>query len=119
MNKDLEKVREIFLTEVDEETRLDNEQKIIEWETGLRENEAIADWRDHDITKKIALQAKESYKDFAMQLAINRALTPEQRQTLWGKQDACLFILSMTEVDARGALEQIRKEIKAALNATN
>jgi hypothetical protein len=115
MMKELDKVREIFLSEVDEETRLDNEQKIAEWETGLRENEAIADWREHDITKQIARQAKDSYKELSLQLALNRSLSPEQRHSMWGRQDACLFILSMTEVDARGRLEQIQKEIKQAI----
>lgn len=119
MNQDLEKIREIFLTEVDEETRLDNERQIIEWETSLRENEAIAEWRDHDITKKLALQAKESYKECAMQLGLDRRISTETRERLWAKQDACLFLLSLIEVDATGALERIRHEIRNALNATN
>ena len=116
---ELEEVRKIFLTDVDEETRLDNEKTIIEWETGLRENEAIAEWREHDITKKIALQAKQSYKDHAMQLALDRRISQETREALWAKQDACLFILSLTEIDAKGAIERIHNEIKTALNATN
>lgn len=115
--KELDEVRKIFLTEVDEETRLDNEQKIIEWETGLRENEAMADWRDHDITKKIAQQAKQTYKELSMQLATNRNLTDEQRRSFWGRQDACLFILSLIEVDAKGAIERIHNEIKTAIAA--
>jgi len=117
--KDLERIREIFLTEVDDETRLDNESKIIEWEKDMRENEALADWREHDITKSIAAQTKESYKDISVQLALNRNLTEEQRRSMWGKQDACLFILSFTEIDAQGKLDQIHDEIKIALNATN
>lgn len=116
---ELEQVREIWLTDVDEETRLDNEKKIAEWDAGLRENEAIANWREHDITQQVARQAKETYKELSMQLGINRALTDEQRRTLWGRQDACLFILSLTEIDAQGALERIHAEIKQALHATN
>lgn len=118
MSKDLEKVRQIFLSEVDDETRADNEQKIIEWETDLRENEAIAQWRDHDITKQLAMKAKDAYKDISMQLATNRSLTEEQRFTFWGRQDACLFILSLTEIDAKGRIEQIQKEIKRSLSVT-
>lgn len=116
MNEDdLDKVRKIFLTEVDEETRIDNEKKIAEWEHDLRENEAIAQWRDHDITKQLTLKAAATYKDLCMMLATNRTLTEEQRHTLWGRQDACLFILSLTEIDAKGRIEQIQKEIRAAL----
>lgn len=118
MNEDdLDKIRQIFLTEVDEETRLDNEKKIDEWERDLRENEAIAQWRDHDITKQLSTKAGATYKDLCMQLATNRTLTEEQQHTLWGRQDACLFILSLTEIDAKGRIEQINKEIKAAISA--
>lgn len=106
-----------FLTEVDEETRLDNEQQIAEWERDLRDNEAMADWRDHDISKKIATQAKVTYKELSMQLATNRSLTDEQRRSFWGRQDACLFILSLTEMDAKGALERIHAAIRAAIAA--
>lgn len=117
--KELDEVRKLFLSEVDEETRVENEQKIEEWQTGLRTNEVMAEWRDHDITREIANRTKESYKDISLQLALNRSLTQEQRHTLWGRQDACLFILSLTEVDARGRIKQIHKDIKAALAATN
>lgn len=116
---DLEKIREIFLTEVDEETRLDNEQKIIEWETGLRENEAIANWREHDVTQSIIAKARESYKDAAILLALDRRLSNEVREKLWAKQDAYLFLLSLMDTDAQGELQRIHTEIRQALNVTN
>lgn len=119
MNPDLDKVRELFLTEVDEETRLDNEQKIIEWETGLRTNESIAEWREHDITKMILAKARESYKDAALILALDRRLSTEIRERLWAKQDAYLFLLSLMDIDAQGELQRIQSEIRQALNATN
>lgn len=119
MTKELDEVREIFLTEVDEETRLDNEKKIEEWEIGLRTHEAMADWQDHDITKQIIAKAKEACKDIAFTLANDRRLTEEQRMTLWGRQDACLFLLGLAGEDAKARIAQIQKEIKTALNATN
>lgn len=119
MTSDLDKVREIFLTEIDDETRIDNERKIAEWENDLRENEALAGWREHDITIRIATKAKEAYKEISMQLALDRGLSAETRATLWGRQDACVFILSLTEVDAKARLEQIHKEIRTALSVTN
>ena len=116
MNKDLDKLREIFLAgDVDEETRADNEERIREWETTLRENNAFLGWQSHDITRQISQQAKQSYKDISLQLATNRALTDQQRYSLWGKQDACLFILSLTEKDTKGPIDQIHREIKMAL----
>lgn len=119
MIPELDKVREIFLTEVDEETRAENEAQIKEWETRLQESEALIDWRDHDITRQIARQARESYRDLALQLSNNRKLTDVERQSLWAKQDAALWILSLTEKDGKGMLEQVKTQIKTALNATN
>ena len=120
MNHDLEKVREIFLAnDVDDETRADNERQIAEWERDLRESEALAEWRESDITKKIAAQARATYRDVSMQLALNRTLTDEQRRVFWAKQDACLFIISITEPNAKDRLQQIHLEIKTVLNGTN
>ena len=117
--KDLDKVRELFLTEVDDETRLDNEQKILEWETALQTNEAIAEWREHDITKMLIARARESYKDVALMLAVDRRLSTETREKLWAKQDAYLFLLSLMDIDAQAELQRIHSEIRQALNATN
>lgn len=116
MNKELDKIKEIFLTEVDEDIRQDNLDKINEWEQGLTHNEAFVSWQDHDITKEILKQAKESYREIALILADNRKLTEEQRYALWGKQDACAFIIDLAGKDAKGELEQIQKEIKTALS---
>jgi len=119
MIKELEKVREIFLSEeIDEELRADNEERIKEWETLLIQNEAFASWQDHDISKQILEQVRALYKEFGLQLASNRNLTETQRISLWAKQDACLFLLEIIEKDAKGAYERITKEIKQAINAT-
>jgi len=118
MNKELEKVRQIFLNDdgLDEETKEDNAKKILEWEQGLIANEAFAGWKDHDVTRQIEKQAKDSYKDIAMRLYRDRTLTDTQRVSLWAKQDAIQWILSLTEKDAKGAIEQINKEIKLAID---
>ena len=115
---DLDKIREVFLSEVDDETREDNEAKIREWESALIHNQAFADWQSHDITRLIVQQVREAYRDIAVTLATNRSLTPEARASLWARQDAMVWILSVTEKDARGTLEQVEKEIRVALNAT-
>lgn len=117
--RELERVREIFLTEVDEETRNDNLEKIKEWEDGLMHAEAFASWQDQDITKELLKEAKETYRDIGIILANNRELTEKERYSFWGRQDACLFLLSLMAKDAKGTLEQIQKEIKIAFNATN
>ena len=117
--KDLDKLKQIFLTEVDEETLLENQELIRAWEKDLIESESFASWQDHDITLNIARQVKVSYVDISLMLARNRDLTERQRYELWGKQDACLFILSLIEKDAKGKIQSIQNEIKKALNATN
>jgi hypothetical protein len=112
---DLDRVRDIFLSDVDEDTRKENEEQIRQWETALIQHQAFAGWQSNDISLQIVKQAKETYKDISLQLASNRTLTDAQRNSLWAKQDACLFLLSLIEKDAKGALEQIHREIRAAL----
>lgn len=108
-------VRKIFLTEVDEETRADNEKLIKEWEQGLIHNEAFKDWQDHDVSREIADQARRSYIDCALSLASNRQLTDEQRKSTWAKQDAALWLLSLIDKDAKGTIKRIEEEIKRVL----
>ncbi len=117
--KELEIIKTQFLADdIDAEDRVENENILREWEQGLIHNEAYVSWQEHDITREIAKKLKSEYKDFAMTLANNRSLTDTQRASLWAKQDACTFILSLTEKDAKGQLEQIQNEIKRAIAVT-
>jgi hypothetical protein len=113
---EIQKVREIFLTDLDEETRADNEAKIREWEEQIIRNQAYLDWREHDITTEINKMVRQAYKEHAMALASNRTLTEEERKALWAKQDACLFILSLTDQNAKSALESVLREIRQVLS---
>jgi len=118
MSAELDKLKAKFLaSDVDEETRTANEEDIRAWEQALIQSEAFIGWRDHDITRQIVGKAKESYKDFAFQLMQNRNLTETQRLSLFARQDACTFILSLTEIDAKSTIVQIHKDIRHALNA--
>lgn len=47
---ELDKVKDIFLSDVDEETLVENQRKIQEWESELRKNNAYMAWREHGIT---------------------------------------------------------------------
>ena len=115
MSKELEKVRELFLVDVDEETRTDNLQKIAEWEKSLVENQAYASWLAHDITKQIASKARDTYKEATEMLSTSRTLTDEQRQQLWAKQDASLWMLGLLGADAVSEIKKIHAEIRFAL----
>lgn len=115
--KELDDLKKIFLTDVDEETQADNEAKIREWETALIHNENFASWREHDVTKDILQQARKSFIDISMQLIV--ADNPALRATLHGRRDAALWLISIINVDAKGAIDQIHQEIRAALSATN
>jgi hypothetical protein len=88
-----------------------------EWEQSLHQNEVIQSWQGHDFTKKLISKAGEAYKDFALVLANNRTLTQEQRMSLWAKQDAIKFLISLGGEDAKGANEAIHQRIRAALSA--
>lgn len=119
MNKEIETLRARFLaSDVDEEDRIENEKTLKEWEDGLVQNTVYLEWQNHDITKEIAAKMKDEYRDFALQLASNRMLTDEQRRSIWAKQDACVFILSLTEKNAKGELERIEKAIRQAVSVT-
>lgn len=118
MKPDIERAREIFLTDVDADTYTENLERITEWERMIRTNEAYLMWRDHPVTKDIAQKARDTYKDIAITLAENRALTEEQRKTLYAKQDACMFMLSLTDRDARGTLENVLRDVRHAINVT-
>ncbi len=117
--QEIQRAKEIFLTDVDEETRDENEQKILEWERDLQRNKAYARWKEHDVTQEINKMAREAFKQHGLTLANNRSLSDEQRKSLWAKQDACLFILSLTDQNAQSAVDSILREIKHALNATS
>ncbi len=118
MDKDLQKLKEIFLaSDVDSEDYEDNLKLVTEWETSLRENEDFASWQESDVTKMIIKQAKDSYKDNAMQLMLKRNMTEEERKSLWSKQDAFLWLLSLIEKDVKGTITQIQSEIRRALKA--
>lgn len=118
MIKELDEVKKIFLAgDVDDEIRLDNEEQILKWEKDLYENEVLADWINHDITKMIIQQAKNSYKEISLTLALNRRLDDEQRKSLWGKQDAMLWLISLGSKDPQKEIESIKNEIKTAINA--
>ncbi len=54
-----------------------------------------------------------------MLLVENRSLTEAERLSVYAKQDAAKWILSLTEKDAPKELERIHSAIKQALDATN
>lgn len=116
IEKDLEKLKEIFLSgDIDSEDYEDNLKLISSWELDLRANEEFAGWQTSDITKSIITQAKESYKNNAVLLMTNRELTEKARESIWAKQDAMIFLLSLVEKDTKSAIGQIHREIRQAL----
>jgi hypothetical protein len=113
--KDLDKVREIFLTDVDEETKAENLEQIREWEKALADNEAYQGWREHDITKNIAAEARKAYTDISITLATRRDLSEPERLSLYARQDAMRWLLSHSERDAAEANKRIQADIRLAL----
>lgn len=116
MTTQIDKLKEIYLAnDVDSEDYADNLARITEWESALRKNEDFVSWQESDVTKNIYQQAKETYKEAAMQLWRDRTLTDAQRATLWAKQDAALWIISMIAKDAKSEITYIQTEIRKAL----
>lgn len=114
----IEQARQIFLTDVDEEIRQDNLERIHEWEQSLRVNGAFVQWQENDISKMLIAKFKETYKDASIKLSTDRRLTEFQRDALWASKDACLMVLSLLAKDAKGEVESVHKEIEFALGST-
>jgi hypothetical protein len=117
MDKDLEKIKEIFLSsDVDQESYEENLKQINEWEQGMRQSEDFISWQENDVTKQIIARAKESYKTISMQLILNRELSERDRFSIYAKQDAITWLISLVAKDAKNELETIQNQIKAALS---
>mgnify|MGYP003404803663 FL=1 len=52
----IEQAKQLFLTDVDEETQKDNLEQIREWEKSLRTNTAFSNWQESDISKQLIKQ---------------------------------------------------------------
>lgn len=118
MDKDKDLIttaKDIFLTDVDEELLKENTEIINAWETELTSSENYLDWQGHDITRHISQQAKESYRAASAQLSFTRDLTEAQRNKLYATQDACSFILSLTEKDVKTTIFSLREDIKRGI----
>jgi hypothetical protein len=115
---DIDLLRARFLTDVDEETKAENLEQIREWERGLRENLAYQQWRDHDITRQVTAEARKTHTELALLLATKRDLTPEERQSVYARQDAMRWLMSLTEKDGAAAAKAIEADIRRALAAS-
>ncbi len=114
----LGQVRELFLTDVDEDIQADNLNLVNEWDKSIRENSAFAQWQGSDISKMLIRPFRDLYRDASLQLAENRDLTEAQRCSLWAKKDAALIVLDIIARDAESELVYIHKELNRALSST-
>ncbi len=117
MDKDLAKLREIFSSGADEETREENLSQIAEWESSLAQLHDKAGWQEHDITKAVVTRARSAYVEHSLLLMRSRELTDPERFSLWAKQDACLWLISVASGDAKTEIGRIQADIKRALQS--
>lgn len=118
IEKHLKQAKELFLTDVDDETRQENLDVINDWEKSISENYAFGEWQEHDITKRIVEEVRKTYVDTSMVLLEDRRIDQATREKLWAKQDAILFMLSLMSRDVQGDLKNIEGEITRRINAT-
>lgn len=105
----LEELKKIFLSaDVDSETYEENLQKITEWEKELIDSENFLSWQEHETTRLIVSKARETYKDAAVQLASDRKMSEQTRQSLWAQQDACLLLISWASGDPKKVIEEVK-----------
>lgn len=112
----LERAKQVFLTDVDEETRQENAEELARWEKELLDNEALADWQQHDVTKKLLVKAKHEYIDASMQLANNRFLAESARMSLFAKKDACALVFELAGGDASEQIKQLEREMRQRIS---
>ena len=114
--KNIEKLKEIYLADdVDSEDYEDNLHDIKNWELDIIENENLLSWQEHDITKKIIEKAQESYISLSTRLSTDRDLTETQRMSIYAKQDAMKWIISLSGENPKSVLKDINNKIKIAL----
>lgn len=116
---DIDKLKSVFVndTEIDEETRQENLEMISKWEKGLRASNAFASWQGHPVTVDILMQARKSYTDTVLVLGRDKRLSPDERVSLFAKQDAMLWLISLASKDVKIELAGINAEIQRALAA--
>ena len=118
----IELIKKVFVDqEPDESERIDNAQRIEEWSKILIENENLLSWQQHEYTQTIYKEFRKEYKYIGLQLATDRDMTQEQRQSLWHKQDALILMMSLMKSDRNPQQEinAIELEIKAAIDLAN
>jgi hypothetical protein len=112
---DLDRLREIYVADVDDETREDNLKMIAEWESTLREGRDFLKWQGIPTTQSILSKAKEAYIECSLILAKSRELTEAQCYSLQAKQDAALWIVSIMGIDVKPEIDGINAQIRTAL----
>lgn len=113
---ELNDLKKIFLDEtLDTETYQDNLKTISEWENTLMQSEMFLSWQEHDATKEIVRKAREVKQSNARRLSTDRTLTQEQRSSLFAKQDALDWILTIATGDTKEKILQTHNLIKKAL----
>lgn len=113
----IDKLKNIFLDEVDSETYDDNLKQITDWENSLEKNEAYISWTEHDITKEIIKKCREVHRVNVEKLSNDRTLTTEQRNGIFAKQDALNWIILLASRNAKGEIQQVKANIKKALDS--
>ena len=120
-NNQMERIRKIFLDdELDSDIIEDNRRTLDQWQQTLSENEPLASWKEHEYTEQIVQLFKSAYKEIGVKLAYDRSLSDQDRANLWNKQDAIMLMLELmlSDVDAKGIVKTIKREIEQAINAT-
>lgn len=116
IEKTLEEARKVFLADdLDDDEREHNLAEIQKWEQDIIEATEYENWRTHEITRRLAKEARDIYKDMTMQLGLRRGLTPEQIMSFQAKQDACVVILSMVDKDVQSTLESLQNTIRESI----
>lgn len=119
MAVDFDKLREVFLSkDIDDEDYDDNYKALNDLEREYRESVDLQEWLGHVLTKKLFDTAQEAYVSNAVRLAQDRELTEKERWSIYAKQDAMLWLLTVVEDNPTEKISLIEEQVKKALGTT-
>lgn len=115
----LQKLKEVFIDPtLPEEEQQDNLDFIKKLEDSIIQNKQIDTWLKDPITVDIMATARESYIELSLSLINKRDITEKERLSIYARQDAMLWILSLLPKDTQETLNSIDARIEQILNET-
>lgn len=119
MNTDFEKLKQIFVDnpDLDSEDSRENIEEVTQMEREFEDSRLAKDWKEHELSKRLMVQAQESYIDLALRLANDRQLTEQERLSMYAKQDAMMWFMNLVERNPEKHMKEITDKVRRAIKS--